>query len=78
MAAPHHFAAGNGHFQAVASSGHGGPFALAAAHTAGAARHQMSNNGANAGLNPRDLAAAQLIAQQQAVYEAAMVGVLGL
>ena len=34
----------------------------------------MSNNGAGAGLNPRDLAAAQLMAQQQAVYEAAMVG----
>lgn len=33
-------------------------------------RNAINNNG---GLNPRDLAAAQLVAQQQAVYEAAMV-----
>ena len=36
-------------------------------------RTSSSNGTANAALNPRDLAAAQLVAQQQAVYEAAMV-----
>jgi len=36
---------------------------------------QLGGNNAGGGpINPRDLAAAQLVAQQQAVYEAAMVG----
>lgn len=34
---------------------------------------QLGNNIGGGPLNPRDLAAAQLVAQQQAVYEAAMV-----
>uniref|UniRef100_A0A915NPU5 RRM domain-containing protein n=2 Tax=Meloidogyne TaxID=189290 RepID=A0A915NPU5_9BILA len=56
---------GNGHFALGGSGGN---------NNTGNRGGQLGGNNAGGGpINPRDLAAAQLVAQQQAVYEAAMV-----